>query len=423
MYDAYCDAADYDENHNRAIACEVLARRIVHITPPDRINSVMSTRYRHRQLDGDTSDMASALEMAVDSHCTIFLSSSEAQDVVLDLWRGELIQKNNEHHDIDYISYTETRDSGFWAHLDPARISVPRYQIREPLERLTPDQNAMDPWEYVLYTMSLSFAIEDTVRLFKILRIATYRAINFWTVVSAITDGILLAAFILRVIDLNESDNAYRIKSFQVLSFVSPFIWCLLSVLALGFGQGLYALDAADGETDSPVVVVDDAEAEYLAFFAGKTVGMIRAPDSYVYPAPFNLIELVFVAPIERLLSPHTYNKLNRLIMSLIFFPTLAIIALYESSQQGSKNRWVKNWFIGRDQADSGFEDPKHQDPEVEGEDAVKGLEISRVPFAELIKVFPNTHQSSEATILKEVKDLKEVVQLLLQKVDDLSKK
>ena len=51
-----------------AIACEVLARRIVHITPPDRINSVMSTRYRHRQLDGDTSDMASALEMAVDSH-------------------------------------------------------------------------------------------------------------------------------------------------------------------------------------------------------------------------------------------------------------------------------------------------------------------------------------------------------------------
>ena len=48
--------------------------------------------------------------------------------------------------------------------------------------------------------------------------------------------------------------------------------------------------------------VVDDAEAEYLVFFAGKTVGMIRAPDSYVYPAPFNLIELVFVAPFEYVL-------------------------------------------------------------------------------------------------------------------------
>jgi hypothetical protein len=45
--------------------------------------------------------------------------------------------------------------------------------------------------------------------------------------------------------------------------------------------------------------VVDNAEAHYLAFFAGKTVGMIRAPDTYVYPAPFNLIEVVLVAPFE----------------------------------------------------------------------------------------------------------------------------
>lgn len=45
--------------------------------------------------------------------------------------------------------------------------------------------------------------------------------------------------------------------------------------------------------------MVDDAEAQYLAFFASKTVGMIRAPDSYVYPAPFNLVELFLVSPFE----------------------------------------------------------------------------------------------------------------------------
>jgi hypothetical protein len=45
--------------------------------------------------------------------------------------------------------------------------------------------------------------------------------------------------------------------------------------------------------------VVGDAEAQYLAFFAAKTVGMIRAPDSYVYPPPLNIIEAVFVAPFE----------------------------------------------------------------------------------------------------------------------------
>lgn len=44
--------------------------------------------------------------------------------------------------------------------------------------------------------------------------------------------------------------------------------------------------------------IVDDAEAEFLTFFATKTIGLIRAPDEFVYPAPFNFIE-VFIAPFE----------------------------------------------------------------------------------------------------------------------------
>ena len=60
--------------------------------------------------------------------------------------------------------------------------------------------------------------------------------------------------------------------------------------------------------------IVDNAEAQYLAFFAAKTIEMIRAPDEFVrkltsgvydpdvlqvYPAPFNLIEIFLVAPLE----------------------------------------------------------------------------------------------------------------------------
>ena len=45
--------------------------------------------------------------------------------------------------------------------------------------------------------------------------------------------------------------------------------------------------------------VVDDAEAEFLAYFAGKTVGMVRSPDVFVYPAPFNLVEVFLVGPFE----------------------------------------------------------------------------------------------------------------------------
>jgi hypothetical protein len=87
MWDANHDPADYEENFGRgmcsiammlfdnlqssrhlAIACEVLARRIVHAAPPDRLHSLMSARFKYRQLDGDISEMSSALEMAIDSH-------------------------------------------------------------------------------------------------------------------------------------------------------------------------------------------------------------------------------------------------------------------------------------------------------------------------------------------------------------------
>jgi hypothetical protein len=58
----------------------------------------------------------------------IFLASTEAQHVVNSLWRGDWIQKNNAKDDIDYVQYEPAEEGGFWAHLDPERISVPRYQ-------------------------------------------------------------------------------------------------------------------------------------------------------------------------------------------------------------------------------------------------------------------------------------------------------
>ena len=50
--------------------------------------------------------------------------------------------------------------------------------------------------------------------------------------------------------------------------------------------------------------MVDDSEAQYLAFFAGKTIAMIRAPDQYVYPPPFNLLEIFLIVPFELVILP-----------------------------------------------------------------------------------------------------------------------
>ncbi|KAH7916291.1 hypothetical protein BJ138DRAFT_1140008 [Hygrophoropsis aurantiaca] len=507
-WDANRNPADHGENMGRAIACEVLARRIVHASSVDRVTAIMSTRYRHREPDGDISELTSALEIAIDTHCIIFLSSTEAQEVVDSLWNGELIQKNNEENDIQYVVYRKGPSTGFWGHLDPSRISVPRYQnifriilwffflvvysqaVREPLERLDPNKSSLEGWEYVLYVMALAFCFEDVHRWYKLFRFATYRAFGFWNVVAFITDGLLLSAFILRMAGLwayGEQANNLRFRSFQVLSFVAPFIWmklitvfdgykyigtmqicvarmlqesgiffALLSVLGIGFLQGLYALDAADGDSEeasavihvlvqallqspnydkfsiSPVGlvlyylwnlvtavillnvlislfssaysdVVDDAEAEHMAFFAGKTVAMIRAPDSFVYPAPFNLLEIFLIAPFELfVLSADSYAKLNRYVMSVIFFIPLAVIAVFETST--NKRSWVNNWLQSADASEQ--DTPTDRDPVVDGPDGAEGMQISKVSFAELVKRFPNTEESSEATILREIKDI-----------------
>ena len=63
-----------------ATACEVLARRVIHQAPPEKLQDIMSARFRHKEVDGDISGRVSALEMAIDSHwCVYFLLRSCGQ--------------------------------------------------------------------------------------------------------------------------------------------------------------------------------------------------------------------------------------------------------------------------------------------------------------------------------------------------------
>lgn len=71
MREGYINGPDYDECLCRATACEVLARRIIHNLPADRLENVMSTRFKYRERDGDESPPTSALETAIDQHCTV----------------------------------------------------------------------------------------------------------------------------------------------------------------------------------------------------------------------------------------------------------------------------------------------------------------------------------------------------------------
>lgn len=113
--------------------------------------------------------------------------------------------------------------------------------------------------------------------------------------------------------------------------------------------------------------------------------------------------------------------------MSVLFFIPMTIIALYES--YSPKRRWLDDFIMEDDDS------PLARDPDVEGEDAENGLVISRVPFSELVKAFPNTHevssissfdcplgqivlQSSETSIIKEIHQVKAQLEALTKRLE-----
>ena len=88
--EAYRNPSDFDEHMNHKLACEVLARRVVQKLPAERQHIVLSTRYSRVESDGDISLPLSAIELASDLHCPIFLSSGESQKTVFALWKGHV---------------------------------------------------------------------------------------------------------------------------------------------------------------------------------------------------------------------------------------------------------------------------------------------------------------------------------------------
>ena len=79
--------------------------------------------------------------------------------------------------------------------------------------------------------------------------------------------------------------------------------------------------------------------------------------------------------------------------MTVLFFIPMTVIALYESTSP--RNRWLGDFVHGTslDEDDS----PAARDPEVDEEDARNDIVISKVPFSEIVKAFPNIHEVSSS--------------------------
>ncbi|KAK6217933.1 DNA-directed RNA polymerase III subunit C31 [Pestalotiopsis sp. IQ-011] len=77
--------------------------------------------------------------------------------------------------------------------------------------------------------------------------------------------------------------------------------------------------------------IYENSDDEYLALFSQKTMQFVRAPDENVYIAPFNLIEIfLLVIPLEWWMPKKLYERINDIVMGIIYSPLLVMAAVFE---------------------------------------------------------------------------------------------
>ncbi|ROT41923.1 hypothetical protein SODALDRAFT_318721 [Sodiomyces alkalinus F11] len=78
--------------------------------------------------------------------------------------------------------------------------------------------------------------------------------------------------------------------------------------------------------------IYQNADAEFLALFAHKTLQFVRAPDENVYIPPFNLVEIVLIALFGWWMPAGRFEQLNDAVMSCCYAPVMVAAAAYESN-------------------------------------------------------------------------------------------
>ncbi|KAK7421855.1 Calcium channel yvc1 [Neonectria magnoliae] len=77
--------------------------------------------------------------------------------------------------------------------------------------------------------------------------------------------------------------------------------------------------------------IYENADDEYLALFAQKTMQFVRAPDENVFIAPFNIIEIIVSGLCEWWMPKKTYEFINDCIMATLYSPLLFVAAFLET--------------------------------------------------------------------------------------------
>ncbi|KAF1811606.1 hypothetical protein P152DRAFT_459543 [Eremomyces bilateralis CBS 781.70] len=235
---AHHELWDADMHRVRSVACEIIAKRIIEEEEDQQylLEQVLLKRYSIYVNEEDTLP-ANAVERAVDLHALTVIGSSGYQKCIAYLWRGWLVQDDDDPS--RFVDYHEKTNTNYWAHFNPDRLRVPRYQNNVQiafsfiyLALYTAAVNTINPSgdldivEGLLYLSTLGFICEEVSKFWKIGRYY----FGFWNAFNSTLYTLLTVSFVLRMVALahpmgDVKRGHFNELSYNFLAFTAPMFW------------------------------------------------------------------------------------------------------------------------------------------------------------------------------------------------------
>ena len=239
---------DSDLHEVRAEACEVIAKNI--IENEDDFNYLMCEILLKRYsivVDDEDTKPVNAVEKAVDLHAVRVIGSSGYQKCIAYLWRGWLVQDDDDPN--MFVDYAGKTNTDYWFHFDPDRMRVPLYQntvqiaisliflaLYTGVINTVNSTGDLDVVEVILYIFTLGFVCDEAAKFWKVGRYY----MGFWNVFNSTLYGLLTISFVMRVIALanalgTDERAKYNELSYNFLAFSAPMFWMRMLLYLDGF--------------------------------------------------------------------------------------------------------------------------------------------------------------------------------------------
>ncbi|KAF2154070.1 hypothetical protein K461DRAFT_292747 [Myriangium duriaei CBS 260.36] len=314
----------------RATACEVIAKRIIEAEEDIGylFQEVLLKRYSII-VDGKETAAANVIEKAVDLHALRVISSSGYQKCNAYLWRGWLVQDDEDPS--RFVEYVDKASTDYWVHFNPDRMKVPLYQ--NTLQVLISiiylalyiaaintinEEGDLDVVEGFLYIFTVGFIFDEVSKLWKVGRYY----LGFWNFFNNTLYTLLTVSFALRMVALSypvDTPNRghYNTLSYNFLAFSSPMF----------FGRVLLYLDTFRF-FGAMLVVMKVMMKESLIFFALAIVVLVGFLQGFVgmdhvHDTYRGSVEFVFRALINGLMDDPDFGGFDE------FAPPFGLLLYY----------------------------------------------------------------------------------------------